>query len=155
MIVIFPAGDHATKVMQPGDRSLDDPTAFVPTKFSAILRRVLAILEFTVWTNQINSLISQTVSQLLRIGRLVVDQSLGVPTLRCHGFNQRFDQNDFVAVGRSLIKVHCLSVNSTVGSVLDPAITSRPGSVRDRLGMRKPPFGEQTHANSRPLRKAF
>jgi len=51
--VIFPADDHATKIMEPGKQTLDFPPASIATQHAAILRGFVAA-PGGVWSNQLH-----------------------------------------------------------------------------------------------------
>ena len=103
--MVFPACHNPPVIVEPGDGSLDDPASFVPSEFAAILfHRPHTALAMR--TNQIDSLLTKTITQSVRIGGPVIDQTLGLSILHCHFFKQWLDQNHFIATGRSCVDRH-------------------------------------------------
>jgi len=51
--VVFPANDHATKIMKPREQALNFPTTPVTTQYATVLRRGFASRGF-VWSNHLH-----------------------------------------------------------------------------------------------------
>ena len=85
---------HATKVLQPGEKALDFPTAFVTAQTSAVLRLWFFAILF-MRRNHFNTSFLQFLVERIRVISFITDQSNGLSRneTRLKSF---FDKSDFV-----------------------------------------------------------
>jgi hypothetical protein len=75
--VVFPADDHATEIMKPGEQALDFPTAAIAAQHPAILRGFPAALGI-MWSDQLHpEAFANLRIQRVAVVSAVADQTLG------------------------------------------------------------------------------
>src|ERR1700676_2847782 len=94
-LVIFPAGDQATEVMQPGKQSFDFPASAVAPEFTPVLGSGLAAVDL-VRRDQFDSVL---------LGQVLVERIAVVSAVADHTFGRRrrealldsgFDESSFM-----------------------------------------------------------
>jgi hypothetical protein len=103
--VSFVAHDQSAVVAQPGEGAFNFPSPFVTAQFSPVLgRRLDAIIAMR--RDQFNATLFQALSQLIGVGRRVINQTLwllfgaAMATRHRNRAQRFFDERDFVRRGR-------------------------------------------------------